>query len=287
MFKYTLSLSLCAILSASLQANTLTLEPIVISATKTEQSLKETTSDVQIIFATELEEKHITSVLDALRTLASIPVAQSGGIGQQSAFFQRGFSSDNTVVMIDGIRYNDPTTTKGQAQLEHLMVNNIERIEIINGAQSGVWGANAVAGVINIITKKATEKLSIGGKIEYGSFATSKIAVDASQKVGALSYYIGANQIMSNSFSAQTPRGKNPKEYEPDHYKNQTLNAKLGYDITSSDALRSEFTFIDATAQYDGYASPNSVLPDIHQLTRLGNIGYRHHFDTKNYVDAT
>jgi vitamin B12 transporter len=287
MFKYTLSLVACATLVSSLQANTLTLEPVVISATKAEQSLKETTSDVQIITAAQLEEKHITSVLDVLRTLTSVPVAQSGGIGQQSSFFQRGFSSDNTVVMIDGIRYNDPTTTKGQAQLEHLMVNNIERIEIINGAQSGIWGANATAGVINIITKKATKELSIGGNIEYGSFTTTKIAVDASQKVGALSFYLGANQIKSDSFSAQTPRGKNPKEYEEDRYKNQTLNAKLGYDITSSDTLSSEFTFIDALTQYDGYASPNSTLPEVHQTNRLGNIGYRHNIDTKNYIDAT
>lgn len=287
MFKYTLCASLCAILSASLQANTLALDPVVISATKAQQSLKQTTSDVQIITASQLEERHITSVLDALRMLTPISIAQSGGIGQQSSFFQRGFSSDNSVVLIDGVRYNDPTATKGQAQLEHLMVNNIERIEIINGAQSGVWGANATAGVINIITKKATEKLSMGGNLEYGSFATTKIAADVSQKVGDLSYYIGANQIMSDSFSAQTPRGENPKGYEEDHYKNQTLNAKLGYEVTSEDTLRGEFTLIDATVQYDSYASPNSTVPEVHQINRLGNIGYRHNFDAKNYIDAT
>lgn len=287
MFKQTLSFVACATLVASIEADTLSLEPIVISATQSEQSLKSATSNVQIITASELEEKHITSVLDALRTLTNTSVTQYGGIGQPSSFFQRGFSSDSTVVMIDGIRYNDPTNTKGQAQLEHLMINNIERIEIINGAQSGVWGANAVAGVINIITKKATDKLSIGGNVEYGSYASTKIAADLSQKVGDLSYYIGLNQLMSHSFSSQAPRGKNPEDYEADHYKNQTLNAKLGYDITSSDTLRCEFSFIDAKTQYDSYNSPNSTVPEVHQLNRLGNIGYRHNFDAKNYVDAT
>lgn len=287
MFKHTLSFVAAATLVASLEAKELTLDPIVVSATKTEQSLKNTTSDIDIITAQELEEKHITSVIDALRTLGNIPIAQSGGMGQQSSFFQRGFSSENTVVMIDGIRYNDPTTTKGQAQLEHLMVNDIERLEVIHGAQSGLWGANAVAGVINIITKKATEKLQAGGTLEYGSYATTKIGTQVSQKVGAFSYYIGANQLKTNGISAQTPRGENPKQYESDGYLNQTINAKVGYDITSADALRTQMTFIDAKVNYDAYGQPNSTANEIHQINRLGNIGYRHSFNSADYIDAT
>lgn len=293
MYKQTLSLVACATLAASLEANTLQLDPIVISASKTEQSLKETTADIDIITAQELEEKHIASVIDALRTLGNIPIAQSGGIGQQSSFFQRGFSSENTVVMIDGIRYNDPTSTKGQSQLEHLMVNDIERIEVIHGAQSGIWGANAVAGVINIITKKATEKLQMAGNLEYGSYATTKIGANISQKIGNLSYYVGANQLKTNGISALTPKGKNPEDYESDAYLNQTVNAKLGYDITSSDAVRAQMSFIDAKINYDGYAPftyaplPNSTGNEIHQINRLGNIGYRHTFNTEDYVDAT
>lgn len=287
MFKHTLSLVACATLVASLGAQTLTVDPIVVSATKTEQSLKNTTADAHVITAEELEEKHITSVLDALRSISSIPVTQNGGLGQTSSFFQRGFSSTNTVVMIDGIRYNDPTTTNGQAQLEHLMVNDIERIEIINGAQSGVWGANAVAGVINIITKKPTEEIHVGGNLEYGSYATTKIGTNVAQKLGSFSYYIGANQLKTNGFSALTPRGKNPEDYEADGYTNQTFNAKLGYDITPSDALRGQFTFIDAKIQYDAWGQPNSSANEIHQINRLGNIGYRHSFNTDDFIDAT
>lgn len=287
MFKSTFSLVACATLVASLEANTLQLEPIVISASKTEQSLKDITANVDVITAEELEEKHITSVIDALRIFTSISVAQTGGLGQQTSFYQRGFKTENTVVMIDGIRYNDPTAIGGAAQLEHLMVNNIERIEIINGAQSGVWGANAVAGVVNIITKKATEKLSMDGNLEYGSYATTKIAADISQKTGALSYYIGVNQLKSDGFSAQTPKGKNTKDYEADSYKNQTLNAKLSYDFTPFDTLYGQFTFIEALTQYDAYAQPNSEANEIHQINRLGNIGYRHKLNAVDAITAT
>jgi len=287
MFKHTLSLVACATLVASLGADTLTLEPIVVSAIKTEQTLKNTTANVQIITAQELEEKHITSVIDALRTLGSVPVAQSGGLGQQSSFFQRGFTSANTVVMIDGIRYNDPTTTQGQAQLEHLMINNIDRIEIINGAQSGIWGANAVAGVINVITKRPTEKLEMTANVEYGSYATSKIGAAASQKINHLSYYVGVNQIKSDAFSAATPTGKNPDDYESDGYKNQTLNTKLFYDLTTNDTLGAQFNFIDAKTQYDPYATPNGDGRATSQINRLGNVSYHHQLNHEDSIDAS
>lgn len=287
MFKHTLSLVASAALVASLGADTLTIEPIVVSAIKAEQTLKNTTSNVQIITAQELEKNHITSVIDALRTLGSVPIAQSGGLGQQSSFFQRGFTSTNTVVMIDGIRYNDPTTTQGQAQLEHLMINNIERIEIINGAQSGIWGANAVAGVINVITKKPTNQLEISANIEYGSYATSKIGAAASQKIDKLSYYLGVNQIKTDSFSAATPEGKSSNDYESDRYRNQTLNAKLSYDLTPSDILSTQFNFINAKTEYDPYNTPNGSGRETSQINRLGNIAYHHALSNEDAIDAT
>lgn len=291
--KITLSFVACALFVAYAHAQDTTLEPIVISATQTQQSPKEVTSNVDIITALELEEKHFTSVMDALRSLGNIPIAQSGGIGQQSSFFQRGFSSANTVVMIDGIRYNDPTTTQGQAQLEHLMVNDIERIEVIHGAQSGIWGANAAAGVINIITKKATKQFQASTILEYGTYATSKLGANVSQKVGNLSYYVGANQLKSDGVSALTPRGQNPKNYESDGYLNQTLNAKIAYDLTTHDILSGQMSLIDAKTHYDGYDPityaplPNSVANEIHQLNRLGSVGYRHSFTGGDFIDAS
>ncbi|MDD2828761.1 MAG: TonB-dependent receptor [Sulfuricurvum sp.] len=287
MFKHTLSLVASATLVASLGANTLQLEPIVVSASKSEQPLKEITANIDVITADELEERHITSVIDALKTLSNIPIAQNGGIGETSSFFLRGFSSENAVVLVDGIRYNDPTTPKGQSQLEHLMVNDVERIEILKGAQSGVWGANAVAGVINIITKKATEKLSIATSTEYGSYATTKLGANISQKIGNLSYYFGASQIKTNGFSSNVPKGKNPEDYEGDGYKNETVNSKISYDVTSSDTLHAQANFIDALSQYDAYAQPNSEANEIHQINRLGSLSYEHRFNQEDSLSAT
>ena len=278
MKKVTISLFAAAIL---LHANE-PYEITITSATKSEQSIKDVTSNVEVITGAELEEKHITTVLDALR-LSGISISQSGGIGQQSSFFMNGFSSGNTLVLIDGIKYNDPTGTEGQAQLEHLMVADIEQIEIIKGSQSGIWGANAVAGVINIITKKASKELKTNTNIEYGSNNTKKIGANISQKVGGFSYFLGANYIKTDGFSAKTPKGKNPEDYESDPYKNKTINAKVGYEITDSDKVIFNVTGIDAKVKIDRYTA-SDIIDEITQKNNLYKTTYQHNFNDKDYA---
>jgi vitamin B12 transporter len=256
----------------------------ITSATKSEQSIKDVTANMTVITSTQLEERHITSVIDALRNFANVPIAQSGGIGQQSSFFLRGFSSGNALVLIDGVSYNDPTGTEGQAQLEHLMINDIERIEIIKGAQSGVWGANAVAGVINIITKKATEKLAVNANIEFGSKNSQKYALSASQKVGALSYYLGANYLSTDGISAQTLNKNNPDNYEADPYKNRTLNAKLGYELDGKNSVNFTLTDIYAKCAYDSWGAPDSTGYETTQKNRLYAIGFEHKLNGTSFV---
>ena len=133
-----------------------TLETITVtSATKTEQSIKDVTSNIDVITAEDIEARKFKTVVEALQTLPGIQVSSSGGLGQLSQIYLRGMGTDKTLVLIDGIRYNDITTPNGAANFEHLMINDIERIEVIKGAQSSIWGADASAGVINIITKSA------------------------------------------------------------------------------------------------------------------------------------
>lgn len=257
----------------------------VTSATNSNQSIKDVTSNVEVITGTELEEKHISTVLDALRT-SGISITQSGAIGQQSSFFMNGFSSGNTLVLIDGVKYNDQLGTEGQAQLEHLMISDIEQIEIIKGAQSGTWGANAVAGVINIITKKATKDLKINANTEYGTYNTKKIGVNISQKIDKLSYYLGANYIKTDGISAKTPIGKNPEDYENDGYINKTINTKLGYAINNNDEVRLNLIDIYAKVKIDR-TTPNDMLDEVTQKNRLYKIILQHNFDNKNYIETS
>ena len=113
------------------------------------------------------------------------------------------------------------------------------------------------------------------------------------KKSEAFPIILGVNQLKSNSFSALTPQGKNSEDYEHDNYKNQTVNAKLGYELTPSDTIEGRFTFIDSNAHYDSYdyltyaPLPNSEGYEAKQINRLGSIAYHHKLNANDSIDAT
>ena len=109
----------------------------VTSATKSDKSIQDVTSNVEVITKQEIEEKHFTTVVEALNTVSGISFVSNGGMGNTSNVYLRGMDSKGILVLIDGVRYQDPSNTSGAA-FSHLMVSDIERIEVIKGSQSSV-----------------------------------------------------------------------------------------------------------------------------------------------------
>ena len=255
MQKTTIKLSIIsvALLSQLNAQTTINLDEITVtSATKSKQSIKDITANIVVITSEELEEKHYSSVDEALNTLAGISITRNGGLGKSTSIRVRGFDSKRVLVMIDGVRYNDLTGLNG-SPFEHLMINDIEQIEVIKGAQSGVWGGDASAGVINIITKDAKAGLHGFLNGEYGSFDTLKYGAGASYKTD--NYYLKASvqKVDTNGFSAQAPRGEDINNYEKDGYKNITSTFKLGYNINETNKIDISHTIIDANNNFDAY----------------------------------
>jgi len=257
MYKHTLSVAVCATLVASLGADTLTIDPIVVSASKTEQSLKETTANIDVITHEELEEKHYASIIEALNTLAGIDFTQSGGIGQQSSLFIRGFANKYTLVLIDGMRANDPSNFEG-ALLDQITLSDIERIEVIKGAQSGIWGADASAGVINIITKKA-QPHHITAYTEVGSYGTKKIGATLSHVMNKGDIKIGFDRLLTDGFSAAEPKKADPLYgtryddllWERDPYTSTTIHAKAGINLTDNDRIELSHRNVSSYVAFD------------------------------------
>ena len=116
-----------------------TLSPIdVISTNKTEQSIQNTTANITVITSEDIEEKGYQTVAQAINTIAGISVTNSGGLGQQTSFFVRGMDSGKVLVLIDGMRLNDPSTTNGTALLDSLTTTNIQQIEVLKGGSSSI-----------------------------------------------------------------------------------------------------------------------------------------------------
>jgi len=244
------------LLSANAFAD-ITLEDItVVSATKTTQKLSNVTSNVEVITASDIEDRGYTTVTQALNSLSGITFTQNGGLGQGTSVYVRGMDSRSTLVLIDGIRYNDVTSLSG-APFAHLMVEDIAQIEVVKGAQSGVWGADAAAGVINIITKTPESGMHGSAHLEGGSFSTKKYGATLSAKTDAYYINVSHNVVDTDGFTAQAPKGVDIDTLEDDGYTNKTTSVKLGYNINETNKIELAHTLIDAEVEYDPFGDPD------------------------------
>jgi len=258
-----LSLLTTLVLSTNLIADEKLEDITVTSATKTAQKLEDVTSNMNVITAQEIEERHYTSVAQALNALAGVNVTSNGGLGTTSTIRVRGFENNKVLVLIDGVRYNDISNSSG-ASFAHLMSSDIERIEVLKGAQSGVWGADAAAGVISIVTKGAKEGFNFHASQEFGSFDYSNTTLAGSYKNSDFYLKASQNRVYTNGFTAQAPKGEDLEQFEDDGYKNTTTDLKAGFNITANDKVDISHHIIDADTEYDQSVYdgvyPNSVL---------------------------
>jgi vitamin B12 transporter len=248
----TLSLALLATLP--LFASSVNLDQVTITtATKSSQMIQDITANVDIITADEIQERGYLTIADALRTHAGISMTNTGGLGKSTSIMLRGFDAKRVLVLVDGVRYNDPTSLSG-AQFPHILLENVERIEIVKGAQSGIWGADASAGVINIISKKANKAgLSSTLYAEYGSYNTLKYGLNSGYKTAKYDASLNVERLTSDGFSAKVPSGKDIDDFEDDSYENTSADLKFGFNVTEQDRVEAFFNYIDSDTEYDGY----------------------------------
>jgi len=249
--KITLSLMAAVLLSTSLYSQTDLGTIKVSSATQSEQNLNDVTSNINLITSDELEEQHYTTVSEALNDVAGISFTQQGGLGGTTNINIRGMASKRVLVLIDGIRFNDPTDSIYGAAFNNIMIDDIKQIEIIKGAQSGVWGADAAAGVINIITKTAKKGTHGSAYSEIGSFNTKKYGATISNKTDKYSFKLSANIVDSDGFTSYATNGVDIDNFENDSYKNITTSAKFDYKLDESNKIDVYHRVINTKGEYD------------------------------------
>ncbi|WP_428026667.1 TonB-dependent receptor plug domain-containing protein [Arcobacter sp.] len=250
-------------------------EITVVSATKSEQSIKDVTSDIEVITKEELEERHFSNVSDAIKKLAGVSIVSNGGLGQNDSLYIRGIEAKRILILIDGIRYNEPAGLSG-APLAQLNIENVEQIEVVKGAQSGIWGADASGGVINIITTKAKTGLHGNIAVEAGSYRTKKINSSISTKNDIGYVKLDASRLSTDGISSYEPNGYKWDKlgYENDFYTNNTYNIGSGLYLSDKDELNLSFKKIYAKYAYDSSSADNST-----NQTKL-----QHYFKSVNYL---
>ena len=252
-------------------------EITVTSATKTAQSIKDVTSNIDVITSEEIEERHFTTVAEALNTIAGINITNNGGIGSSTTLGLRGTGNNRTLILIDGVKFKDYSSISG-TDISNLMINNIKSIEILKGAQSGIWGADAAAGVINIITKDIDEGTHLSLFAEAGSFKTKKFGASVSHNNKNFDIKFDANRITSDSFSSKSPKGDDISQYEDDYYENTSLGLKSNIYITDATKVFFSGKYIDSTKDYDSSGADDDTMKNDSQ-SKIFNIGLNHKYN--------
>ena len=231
-------------------------EEVVVSATKTPVPVSQVTSAVEVITAQDMKKQNIRNVADALRLAQGLAVFSNGGPGTEVNARIRGGSSSQTLVLIDGAIVNSGTL--GSYNFANLTTDNIERVEILRGAQSMLWGSDAMGGVINIVTKRGQGPLSATGFMEYGSFASLREGGTVSGKQGAVDYSFSLSRWDTSSFSAVNyRRGAS----ERDSYRNWQGSGRIGVDLPKDGRLDFTMRWMNSDVQLDSVSatSPSDV----------------------------
>jgi vitamin B12 transporter len=210
-------------------------ESIVVSATRLATPASQVASSVTVITAADIEARQERSLPDALETVPGLFVEQTGGVGGQTSIFMRGANSNQTKVLLDGIDISDPATPNDAADIGKLLTGDIARVEVLRGPQSGLYGSDAIGGVINIVTKSGVGPLKLSAQAEGGSFDTFNQRATASGSEGDFHYSVTVDHVHAGATPVTPLSLLLPGEKRnDDFYDGVQASTKLGYDITDN-----------------------------------------------------
>jgi vitamin B12 transporter len=235
---------------------------IVVTATRTEQPKLELGSSTTLIPFEQLKKAGKATVAEALAAVPGLDVVQNGGPGKTANVFIRGANSEHTLVMVDGVEVNDPMSPGRTFDFAHLSLDNIERIEIVRGPQSTLYGSDAMGGVINIITKKGEGKSRVFISAETGSYGSFREAAGLSGGTGTVNYSLEISRFDSKGFSES---GEKYGNTEKDSYGNTTLSGRLGFKPAKNLEFNLISRYITARNDLDNFAGvggddPNYII---------------------------
>lgn len=239
---------------------------IVVTASGVEQKRDETGQAITVIDRAALERTQTNVISDILQTVPGVRVARNGGVGGVTSTFIRGGESSQTLVLIDGVRINDPSSPNATFDFGSLLTGNIGRVEVLRGPNSVIWGSQAIGGVVNIQTLEPTEALAVNARTEYGYRNTAEAQANISGTSGIASGSVGGGIFRTDGISALAAGT------ERDGYRNVSANGKLKLAFSDALSLDLRAYFNRGRVEFD---DPFGATPDTFPETRNRQfIGY-------------
>lgn len=286
---------------AKAQQDTSYLQEVVVTANKYEKKQSATGKVVSVINREQLRQSGGRSLGELLNQVAGTTVpGANNNLGSNQTIHIRGAAAGNVLILLDGIPVNDPSVISNYFDINLLSVDQIERIEILKGGHSTLYGSDAVAGVVNIISRKASAnstKPLLNASIAAGSYGTLRSSAGISGRVKKHDYLLQLSAINSKGFSASTDSTKQ-SNFEKDNYRQETIRAQWGFKTgaqsrLSLSGLYSHYkTSLDAAAFVDekDFVSKNTnkqVSLSWHRKSNAGAIqfNYQYNWIERSYID--
>ena len=262
------ALAICAILPTSVLAQSENTDEIVVTASGFAQPRSETGQAISVIDRDRLDTLQVTTIADAIATLPGVRIATRGSVGGQSSAFIRGGNSSQTLVLIDGVRLNDPSSPNGAFDFGALLTGNIGRVEVLRGPNSIIWGSQAIGGVVNVQSIVPTERLAVTASAEYGRYDTGQVRANVSGTSGIFEGSVGGSYFSTDGISSLT------SGTERDGYRNTAANGRLKVNLSEDVSLDFRGYYNRGRVEFDSpFGAGGNAVPVSRNRQFIGYVG--------------
>lgn len=249
-------------------------DEMVVSANRFEQPISSILAPVTVVTREDIDHWQSNTVIDVLRRLPGVDIAQYGGIGQQSSLFIRGSESRHVLVLIDGVRLNQAGIS-GSSDMSQIPISLVQRIEYIRGARSAVYGSDAIGGVVNIITRRDNVGTTLNAGI--GSYGYQNYNGSTQQKIGENTTVTAAAAYTYTKGFDLAPKDVSPRDYDKDGFLNKSLWLGVEHQLSSEISAYARAYGYDNRTRYDA-SEYSGVRVDTRKLySRTYETGVKYH----------
>jgi vitamin B12 transporter len=233
-------------------------DAVVVTATRFAQPRSQTLQPVNVITAQDIAQSGQQTLVEVLQALGGVEIVSNGGFGQPSGVFMRGANTSHTLVLVDGMRIG--SATAGTTALENIPLAQIERIEVVPGQLSSLYGSDAIGGVIQVFTKGGKDAPATSANAGVGTFSTSSFGAGMRRTLGATDLSVNAGYFDTKGFDATKPSIPfgihNP---DRDGYRNENVSAKLTHHLAADHELGVTVFQSDGTTHFDDGLTTDDV----------------------------